>query len=63
MHQQLWGYKVENKLYLGVGEQKRLNTTDLDYAITVFFQILSKSSFTSRPTIDAVHSQILTVVK
>jgi hypothetical protein len=29
MHQQLWGYKVEEKLYLGVHEQKRLNTTDL----------------------------------
>jgi hypothetical protein len=29
---QLWGYKVEEKLYLGVREQKRLNTTDLgDY--------------------------------
>jgi hypothetical protein len=32
MYQQLWGYKVENKLYLGVREQKRLNTTELDYA-------------------------------
>jgi hypothetical protein len=31
MYQQLWGYKVEEKLYLGVREQKRLNTTDLDY--------------------------------
>jgi hypothetical protein len=30
MHQQLWGYKVEDKLYLGVGEQKRLNTTGVD---------------------------------
>jgi hypothetical protein len=29
MYQQLWGYKVEDKLYLGVREQKRLNTTDL----------------------------------
>jgi hypothetical protein len=26
MHQQIWGYKVEEKLYLGVREQKRLNT-------------------------------------
>jgi hypothetical protein len=25
------GYEVEEKLYLGVREQKRLNTTDLDY--------------------------------
>jgi hypothetical protein len=31
MYQQLWGYKVEEKLYLGVREQKMLNTTDLDY--------------------------------
>jgi hypothetical protein len=31
MYQQLWGYKVEEKLYLGVREQKRLNTTAIDY--------------------------------
>jgi hypothetical protein len=30
MYQQLWGYKVEEKLYLGVREQKRLNTTVLE---------------------------------
>jgi hypothetical protein len=24
MHQQLWGYKVEEKLYLGVSEQKKV---------------------------------------
>jgi hypothetical protein len=29
MHQQLWGYKVEENLYVGVREQKRLNTTGL----------------------------------
>jgi hypothetical protein len=29
MYQQLWGYKVEEKLYLGVREEKRLNTTAL----------------------------------
>jgi hypothetical protein len=29
MHQQLWGYKVE-ETYVGVREQKRLNTADLD---------------------------------
>jgi hypothetical protein len=34
MYQQLWGYKVEEKLYLGVREQKRLNTTAIDYAYT-----------------------------
>jgi hypothetical protein len=31
MYQQLWGYKVEEKLYLGAREQKRLNTTGLNY--------------------------------
>jgi hypothetical protein len=30
MYQQLWGYKVEEKLYLGVREQNRLNTTVLE---------------------------------
>jgi hypothetical protein len=30
MYQQLWGYKVEEKLYLGVREEKSLNTTGLD---------------------------------
>jgi hypothetical protein len=30
MHQQLWGYKVEEILYVGVREQKRLNTTDTE---------------------------------
>jgi hypothetical protein len=30
MYQQLWGHKVEEKLYLGVREQKRLNTTGLE---------------------------------
>jgi hypothetical protein len=29
MHQQLWGYKVEEKLYVGVREQKRLDTTGI----------------------------------
>jgi hypothetical protein len=31
MHQQLWGYKVEEKLHLGVREQKKtLNTAALE---------------------------------
>jgi hypothetical protein len=29
MYHQLWGYKVGEKLYLGVREQKRLNTTGI----------------------------------
>jgi hypothetical protein len=44
MYQQLWGYKVEEELYLGVREQKRFNTTDLDYfliiVLSVYFGIL-----------------------
>jgi hypothetical protein len=34
MYQQLWGYNVKEKLYLGVREQKRLNTTDLDCSVS-----------------------------
>jgi hypothetical protein len=34
MYQQLWGYKVEDKLYLEVREQKRLNTTDLGHCFS-----------------------------
>jgi hypothetical protein len=30
MHQQLWKYKVEEKLLLGVREQRRLNAAELD---------------------------------
>ena len=30
MHQQLLGYKVEEKLYVGVRKQKMLNTAGLD---------------------------------
>jgi hypothetical protein len=30
MYQQLWGYKVEEKLYLVVREQNQLNTTGLE---------------------------------
>jgi hypothetical protein len=33
MYQQLWGHKVEEKLYLGVREQKKLNTTGLDNSL------------------------------
>jgi hypothetical protein len=40
MYQQLWGYKVEEKLCLGVREQKKLNTTALNYAFPIPFYIL-----------------------
>jgi hypothetical protein len=33
MYQQLRGYKVEEKLYLGVREEKRLNTTGLGQGV------------------------------
>jgi hypothetical protein len=36
MYQQLWGYKVEEKLYLGVREQKRLNITALKIHFSMF---------------------------
>jgi hypothetical protein len=39
MYQQLCGYKVEDKLYLGVREQKRLNTTDLYHIHLSFFNL------------------------
>jgi hypothetical protein len=32
IHQQLWGYNVEEKLYLGVCKQKTLYATALVYA-------------------------------
>jgi hypothetical protein len=40
MYQQLWGYKVEQKLYLGVREQKKLNTTGLEYTIILTLMII-----------------------
>jgi hypothetical protein len=33
MHQKLWRYKVEEKIYLGVRERKRLNVTAPWYEI------------------------------
>jgi hypothetical protein len=37
MYQQLWGYKVEEKLYLGVREQTMLNTTGIQYVIFIYY--------------------------
>jgi hypothetical protein len=45
MYQQLWGYKVEEKLYLGVREQKRLNTTGVNGFILLSSQL---SEYTQR---------------
>jgi hypothetical protein len=47
MYQQLWGYKVEEKLYLGVREQKRLNTTGLGNALYIEPNVCSLSNITS----------------
>ena len=33
MHQHLWGYKVEEKIYLWLREGKRLNITALEQAM------------------------------
>jgi hypothetical protein len=44
MHQQLWGYEVEEKLYLGVREQKRLNTNDVKDTVSQL-QLLEKHIF------------------
>jgi hypothetical protein len=44
MHQQLWGYKVEEKLYLGVREQKRLNTDTL-IGLCSYKSSIHKASF------------------
>ena len=30
MHQQLWGYKVEEQVYLGVRERRKWNITGLE---------------------------------
>jgi hypothetical protein len=38
MHQQLWGYKVEEKLYVGVCKQKRLNTTGVNKSTIHFIK-------------------------
>jgi hypothetical protein len=43
MYQQLWGYKVEEKLYLGVREQKRLNTTGLVCSQTLYWLSVPRS--------------------
>jgi hypothetical protein len=47
MYQQLWGYKVEVKLYLAEREQKRLNTTDLD---ELRIQMVNEGNQKGKPT-------------
>jgi hypothetical protein len=40
MHKQLWGYKAEVKLYVGVREQKSLNTTALKHTGNIYIYII-----------------------
>jgi hypothetical protein len=43
MYQQFWGYKVEVKLYLGVREQKWLNTTVVEKVVLGHFFLFNFS--------------------
>jgi hypothetical protein len=60
MYQQLWEYKVEDKLYLGVREQKRLNTTGLGNKWTV--RILPLNSHNSGEMCSVDYSPLETVL-
>jgi hypothetical protein len=65
MRQQLWGYKVEEKLNLGVHEQKRLNTTVLyDAAYNIDIQTLRRNqlSLCSTTKIEAGHASETLVI-
>jgi hypothetical protein len=62
MYQQLWGYKVEEKLYLGVREQKRLNTTELVYrtlspVYAVAF-VVATVALNNLPTLELVYRNL-----
>jgi hypothetical protein len=39
MYQQLWAYKIEEELHLGVREQKKLGTTAVDRATSVIIHM------------------------
>jgi hypothetical protein len=50
MYQQLWGYKVEEKLYMGgVLEQKRLNTTALEHPTGKNLMVLGRVILVDTP--------------
>jgi hypothetical protein len=40
MQQQLWGYKVEDKLHLGYANRKRLNTTGVQLKQTYLLPLV-----------------------
>ena len=51
MHQQLWGYKVEEKTYLGVRERKCLNITSLGHRVELFTNAISAQHSEARRVI------------
>jgi hypothetical protein len=56
MHQQLWGYRVEEKIYLGVRERERLNI-----AATVYYsEINSTDTFKGAHNITSIPLFVLT---
>jgi hypothetical protein len=64
MYQQLWGYKVEVKLYLGVRKQKRLNTTDLHYTTSsVSKEIKAENNNVTRPQVSSARNKTKPAVR
>jgi hypothetical protein len=43
IYQQLWSFKVEEKLHLGLREQTRLKATDLDKKLTISVSLGTKT--------------------
>jgi hypothetical protein len=44
MHQELWGYKVEENIYLGVRERKSLNITAC-HCLTLYLVLVVRLLF------------------
>jgi hypothetical protein len=44
MYQQLWGYKIEEKLHLGIREQETVSTTDLENLAVLTSHVALKTS-------------------
>jgi hypothetical protein len=62
LHQQLRGYRVEEKIYLGVRERKRLNVTGLEYncyLVTVVGRCVTMSRRLIDPTGFCPHSSVV----
>jgi hypothetical protein len=63
MHQQLWGYKVEEKLYLGVREQKRQNTTDLPDTTRYYTLHSDQKAVAAKPYISSVAQKVTLLLR